>query len=268
MIPIISLLIIVTISVLITRVGTVALMQTGLSRPAAQFQARSAFTGVGFTTNESEKIVNHPVRRKIIFMLMFLGNVGIVTAISSLILGFVNQGTDSSLMKLGFLAGGLLLVWLAANSQWLDRRLSRIIGWALRRYTRLEAPDLLSLLNLQGDYGVTEVPVKADGWLANQKLNEVALSDEGIIVLGITRKDGTYIGAPDGETQVRPEDRLILYGRDTALEQVQQRRLGLAGDLEHDAAVSEQKRVVQEEKAKEKASSSRDEEDPSHDTAS
>jgi hypothetical protein len=254
MIPIVSLLIIVTISVLITRVGSVALMHTGLSREAARFQARSAFTGVGFTTWESEKIVNHPVRRKIIFMLMFMGNVGIVTAISSLILGFVNQGSGSQWVKFCLLVGGLAMVWLAARSHWLDRRLSRLIGWALKRYTRLEAHDLLSLLNLQGDYGVTELPVKHEGWLANQRLSEVDLPAEGIIVLGVTRKDGTYIGAPDGGTKLFPEDRLILYGRDEALEEVHNRRLGTEGDREHDAAVSEQKRVARREKAKETTS--------------
>jgi hypothetical protein len=258
MIPIISLLIIVTISVLITRVGTVALMHTGLSRESAKFQARSAFTGVGFTTTESEKIVNHPVRRKIIFMLMFLGNVGIVTAISSLILGFVNQGSGSDLLKIAFLAGGLLIVWVAATSHWLDRHLSRLIQWALQRYTRLETHDLVSLLNLQADYGVTELPVKEGGWLANQRLNQVDLPSEGIIVLGVTRKNGTYIGAPDGETKVLPEDRLILYGREAALEEVQTRRLGVEGDMQHNAAVSEQQRVARKEKAKEKATESAD----------
>ena len=82
MAPIISLLIILTLSILITRIATVALVVTGLSREAARFQARSAYTGVGFTTDESEKVVNHPVRRKILLVLMLLGNAGIITTIS------------------------------------------------------------------------------------------------------------------------------------------------------------------------------------------
>ena len=60
MIPIITFLIVVILSVLVTRVATIALVHTGLSREAAQFQARSAFTGVGYTTTESERIVKHP----------------------------------------------------------------------------------------------------------------------------------------------------------------------------------------------------------------
>jgi hypothetical protein len=60
-----SLLLVVTFSLLITRVATVILTATGMSRQAARFQARSAFTGAGFTTSESEQVVDHPVRREL-----------------------------------------------------------------------------------------------------------------------------------------------------------------------------------------------------------
>jgi len=42
--------------------------------------------------NESERVVNHPVRRRIIMLLMLTGNAGVVTAVSSLILTVVHQG--------------------------------------------------------------------------------------------------------------------------------------------------------------------------------
>jgi hypothetical protein len=50
MVPIITLLTVLVISVLITRVATMAMVHTGLSKESALFQSRSAFTGVGFTT--------------------------------------------------------------------------------------------------------------------------------------------------------------------------------------------------------------------------
>jgi len=60
MVSIISLVIILVVSILVTRIATIALTHTGMSRQTAKFQARSAFTGVGVKTSESEKIVNHP----------------------------------------------------------------------------------------------------------------------------------------------------------------------------------------------------------------
>jgi NhaP-type Na+/H+ or K+/H+ antiporter len=97
MLAILSLLVILSLSLLITRVATVALTYTGMSRESARFQARSAFTGTGFTTSESEKIVTHPVRRRIILLLMLFGNAGIVAVVTSLILTFVGEETGTRL---------------------------------------------------------------------------------------------------------------------------------------------------------------------------
>lgn len=58
MISIVALLVVLALSILVTRIATVALTHTGLSRASAKFQARSAFTGVGFTTNASESVID------------------------------------------------------------------------------------------------------------------------------------------------------------------------------------------------------------------
>lgn len=145
-----SVLIVLTLSLLVNRIATAALALTGLSRQAAQFQARSAFTGVGFTTNEAELITTHPVRRRIVMLLMLLGNIGIVTSISSLLLTFINtEGTLQSLLRLLILGIGLLVLWVLATSPWIDRYLSRVIDWALRRWTHLDIRDYVTFSALK-----------------------------------------------------------------------------------------------------------------------
>lgn len=247
MAAIISLLIILTLSILITRIATVALTHTGLSREIARFQARSAFTGVGFTTGESEKLVNHPVRRRILLVLMFLGNVGIVTAMSSLILGFIRSDSEAFTLRIVLLVTGLVALWGLGTSQWVDQRLSKLISWALSRYTHLEAKDYASLLRLSGDYRVTDLLVEPDDWLANRTLRELRLRDEGIAVLGITRKSGKYLGAPGGPTKIKANDTLLLYGRVSALENLDQRRAGIGGDREHEEVQEEQRQIASQE---------------------
>ena len=250
MVAIVSLLFVITISILITRVATVALAHTGLSKQSARFQARSAFTGVGFTTEESEKVVNHPVRRRILLLLMLLGNAGIVTAMSSLILTFVGDGSSTSLpLKVGLLIVGIAVLFSLANSHWVDHRLSNLISWALARYSSLDVKDYASLLQLTGDYRVTELHVEAHDWLACRQLQELGLRDEGILVLGMHRKDGTYLGAPRGPTKILPDDTLIVYGRIPSLEQLDQRRKGFLGDMEHHEAVAEQEEIVEKQEA-------------------
>lgn len=83
MVAIAAVLTIVTISVLVTRVAATALETTGVSAELAHFQARSAFTGVGFTTSEAEAVVDHPVRRRIMLVLMLTGNAGLVSVVGA-----------------------------------------------------------------------------------------------------------------------------------------------------------------------------------------
>jgi K+/H+ antiporter YhaU regulatory subunit KhtT len=248
MLSIISLLIVLSLSLLITRIATVMLSYTGLSRQTARFQARSALTGVGFTTTESEKVVNHPVRRRILFLLMLVGNAGIVGAISSLIVSFVDMGRDESLLlRVVLLFSGIAVLWTAASSQWVDRHLSNLIGWALERYTRLDVRDYASMLRLAGEYAVSELQVEAGDWLADRALQESRLREEGVIVLGINRKNGNYLGAPDGATRVHDGDTLILYGRSSALARLDERKEGMHGDVAHREEVDRHQRKAREE---------------------
>lgn len=247
MTAIISLLVVLILSVLITRIATVALTHTGLSKESARFQARSAFTGVGFTTTESEKVVAHPVRRRILLILMLLGNVGIVTAMSSLVVTFIGVGEGNSAIKAAFLLGGLVALWLAASSSLVDQHLSRMIDRALKKYTRIDAKDYASLLNLAGEYRVTELKVRSDSWMAQKDLSQIQLREEGILVLGISKKNGKYIGAPRGKTRIDSGDVLVLYGRKSALDNLDQRVTGPEGNKEHEKAAMEQKRVSRKE---------------------
>ena len=248
MIAIISLLTIIALTIIITRIATMALTHTGLSREVAKFQARSALSGVGFTTSESENIVNHPVRRRVILLLMLVGNIGIVTVISSLIITFVSFGESISYMtRFLILISGVAVLIGFVSSKWVDRKLSRLINWSLRRYTHIEVQDYSSLLHLAGEYSVTELYVEPEDWLANRTLLELDLVAEGILILGITRKDGTYIGTPLATTKIEPYDNLILYGRGSCFKRLDQRRRGRLGDREHEKAVEEQLEIVEEE---------------------
>lgn len=234
----IALLVIVAlVSLLITRVATVALTVTGMTRPMAQFQARSALTGVGFTTSESEAVVSHPVRRKIVMSLMLLGNLGLATAAAGLLGGFLRADAAESATRVVCLVAGLAAVYWLSKSSFVDRRLSRIIGRLLSRFTDLHVTDVDRLLHLSGPYSVEEVPVQPDTWLAGRTLGQLRLRDEGIVVLGIARRDGPYLGTPDRDTQLQVGDTLIVYGRDEAVARIGGRPPGQEGDQAHHEGV-------------------------------
>ncbi len=116
MTAVLTLLVVVMLSLLVTRAATIALAATGLSRESARFQARSAFSGAGFTTSESESVVNHPVRRRIIMWLMLAGNAGIVAVVASLVLTVVEPGSNLSVLARPITLvgpGRLAALWVA-----------------------------------------------------------------------------------------------------------------------------------------------------------
>lgn len=242
MIALATVFVVVVVSLLITRVATVALILTGLSRESARFQARSALSGTGFTTSEAENVVNHPVRRRVVQTLMILGSAGLVTAIAGLMLSFVGASAHQAQVRLLALAGGLIALLLVARNAWVDRRLSLVIGRLLGRWTDIDARDYAQLLHLSGGYGVTELAVKPDSWVAERTLRELELREEGVIVLGIERGDGRYVGAPGWATEVGPHDVLIAYGPSERLCELDARKRGPDGDRAHSLAVAEQAR--------------------------
>jgi hypothetical protein len=244
MFAILSLLLVLTVSLLVTRIAAVALVHTGMTRESARFQARSAFTGAGFTTSEAEDVVAHPVRRRIVMWLMLSGNVGMVTVVSSLLISLIDiQSSDAVWSGIAILTGGVVALWLLASSAWVDRRLCSAISWALRRFTSLDTRDYARLLHVRDDYGVTEVVVAEGDWVAGRVVGEAGLDLEGIRVLGIECPGGYFLGAPDSDVAIRAGDRLVLYGRGSRIAEVDSRGVGPRGEAMHAQGVLDQQRL-------------------------
>ena len=240
MVAVLTVLLIVTLSLVVTRVATAALTLTGLSRESARFQARSALTTTGFTTVESERIVRHPVRRRVIMTLMLMGQAGIVTVIASLALSFAAPGNvGDTIARLAILLVGMLVLYALARSQRFDRLLQPLIRRLLRRFTDLDVRDYASLLHIHGEFAVSELAVEEDDWLAGRLLQEVRPADEGLLILGVQRDATTYLGAPTGATRIRAGDTLIVYGPTHRLSELDRREGGPGGDVAHVRAMRE-----------------------------
>lgn len=209
----ISLLVVLTVSVLVVRIAAVALRLTGMPADVARFQARSAFSGSGFTTAESEAVVNHPLRRRIIGLLMLWGNVGFVTVIATFIVSFVSAGSSMAGIsrQLIWLFSALALLWFIALNPLADRVMCRSIDWFLQRTTSLGQQRAVALLQLPGDFSIAEHVVRP-GSAADGRLLAAALegAHDGV-VLGIEHANGAYSSTPACDVRLQSGDRLVLY---------------------------------------------------------
>ena len=240
MLQVLSLLIVLGVVLIIGRLATVALTATGIPREIAKFQARSALTGAGFTTTESEQIVGHPARRRIVMILMMTGAIGGAAGIATTITAFANvNGYGQGLVRDGMLTAGLFAGVVLIRTRWFDRLLMRLFAGLIKRVTDVDLTDYAGLLRLSGDYGIAEILVDPGDWWAERELADLNLNREGVLLLGVVRPDQTYIGAPTGSTRLHPGDLLLAYGRGSQLAELDKRSTGEEGERAHLRAVAE-----------------------------
>ena len=218
MTAVIALIVIAAISLLAVRIGAKALMMTGLGWDSASFQAYSAFFGVGFTTHEAEMVVNHPIRRRIIRDLIFVGNVGLTSAVATLVVTLVQSSqTDRGWIFLLWLVGGLALLFLIFRTRWLRRVLDHWIQLTLERAGLVHALDYELLLRIRHGYVVSEIEVEKDSFLDGRSLRDSRPWDRGVVILAVKRGGETLPGLPGPSDVIKVGDVLTAYGKEAAL---------------------------------------------------
>lgn len=227
--PLLALLIIVVIALLIVRIGAKALMMTGLGRDVAEFQAISCFFGVGFTTNEAEMIMANSARRKIASHLIIAGNIGLTTALSTLIITFMEDepkwvddlspfdGSEGFFFKLSVVMVGVVLITLFFKLPIVIRLLDFLIERSLHRYHEVRAIDYETVLRSGDGFSVMQVEIETGNELIGSTLAGAALGTKGVLVLNIKRVDGESIGTPHPTTELMAGDLLTVYGQETLI---------------------------------------------------
>ena len=219
MVAALSLLAIFAISFFLIRVASVALKLTGMAEPNARFQALSALTGTGFTTAESEMVVNYPIRRNIISILMLFGNLGIISVLSTLMISFIRTDADMAaiLSQLAWMIGVTLTFFIVMLNPYVDGIFCGLIRLILEKCTFLGGRHYRKLLQLGDQISVSEYQFFADKSLTPDEL-QADLSSFSILAVkrasGQTQIFSADIGA------IEPGDSLILFGPDAAYEKL------------------------------------------------
>jgi hypothetical protein len=212
-----ALILVLLISAVVVKVGTVALTMTGLDRRKAAFQALSAFSTTGWTTREAELLMSHDQRRRIIMILVVLGHAGFASVIATLMLSLGQRGMLEISAKLVILAAALVTFYLLARWGGFNHRLTAEIERRLRQTTDLRVTSFEEVLLLAEGYGVVEVYVTDQSNIAHKTLGQSQMRNRGMVVMAVDRA-GVIIPAPQAETCLRPDDRLICYGKVKAIE--------------------------------------------------
>jgi hypothetical protein len=205
-------LVVAVLSMAFTRLAAGALIATGLPPDVASFQARSAFSGAGFTTTEAENVVNNPDSRKIISTTMFVGNLGTPTLVVTVLVGFLAPGPGNTVERVMVAISGLVLAVLLVTNRPMKRWLVKVgQREAQRRLLPRLDNQVVELLSVGDDFVVGAVQVVAGTGSAAQSLRSIDDALPAVRVLGVQQSEG-FFGTPPIDLELAAGDKIIAYG--------------------------------------------------------
>lgn len=190
--------------------------RAGLSPEAARFEARSALTGSGYTTSESETVVRDPASRRVASALFMVGFVGPVTILGLLGFGFLLPSSENQELRL------VVLLGLFAGIGFLERIgvVKRVGRWPARmvakRVFRARVPDTWMVV---GRHAIASLQVSPDSGLTDRPIGDL-FGDRDITVLLIrrnTQETPHDVPSPTPDELTTAGDLLILFGGVTDL---------------------------------------------------
>ena len=213
----ISITVLFILSFMIVRIGAVAMRHTGLPDNVARFQCLSALTGTGFTTRESEMIVNYPMRRRILMALMILGNLGLISVAATAIVSFVDMDPAPGAVawQITMIVAAVAFTLVMMTNKTVDRVMCGFIGTLLTKFTSLGKRRFQRLLQIADDLTLAEHIHRG-----SQKLTLAELSPEArrLSILAIQGQSDIASAPFADDTSLSSGDILFCFGSDTAHE--------------------------------------------------
>ncbi|MBB6735410.1 TrkA C-terminal domain-containing protein [Cohnella zeiphila] len=218
------------IVMLVIEISVVLVEATGLERRVARFQVVSLLTGTGFTTQESELILGHPVRRRIgIFLILFgaFSLAVVISIMSSLLI------RDFRLARLAAAAAVLLAALLGlrtpAAGRWLNNRMSG----RFRMTFEIHELSVEEALLFSGDDAFLDIPIGPDSPLRGRTLSGLSESQGDLNVL-VLKRGTVMIRDRRLDTELEAGDVLYVYGDRAAIAQAFERDIAYKKKLQED----------------------------------
>lgn len=208
-----TVMVIFTISTILVRIASTIMRLTGLPDNVARFQSLSAMTGTGFTTRESELIVNYPIRRRVLMTLMIIVNIGLVSVVSTFVVAFSEIGPEraSVVQQVFWFTAALAVNFLVIVNPVVDGLLCRFLSWVLVRTTNLGKRRFVRLLSLEDDMTIAEHHLRLRHSIMIGDLIPEHIDLSVIMIRGAETKHPSHLG---DEMEIEPFETAICFGKE------------------------------------------------------
>jgi MFS family permease len=206
-------------SFIVVRIGGLALQLTGIEPDVARFQALSAFSGTGFTTREAERVVRHRTRRRIVTILILLGNAGLITIIATLVASFTQVNSNEwFFIRLAIILVSIFVFYKLIMGSRLGNRMLQWTRKPLINRILREAPVFDEIYSAGKGWGISLVLIKKNSQYADSTLADIAIEGD-MQILAIDRHD-EFVAQPGSEDRLGEGDRLLVYGHTKSIERL------------------------------------------------
>ena len=201
---------------------SVAFKLTGLATNKLKFQVASLFTSSGFTTAESELIMNDDRRRRIAVICMYTGHIFSVVIMGLIINVFISIWTEFNSTKTNikdwyfivfYISLGLFLLVSFIKIPPINRRFQRLLeNIAINISKRRRSSNIITVLDYYGRSAVVEVILnKLPDYAHEVSLFEMELTKKySFIILSIKR--GNRRVSVSKDTMLVKGDAVLAYG--------------------------------------------------------
>ncbi len=207
----------------IIEIFSVALKLTGLATSKIKFQVASLFTGTGFTTQESELIVNDEKRRKIALACIYVGHifsVAIMGLIINVIFSIVQAVKTWSAPDFTswyfivlYISATLFLIMLILKIPPINKRFQKLLEMiAIKSSKHNRKTNIITVLDMYGKHAIAEVVLNVlPPFAVDTPLFEMGINKSySINILSIKR--GKRLIDVSKDTMFKKGDTLIIFG--------------------------------------------------------
>lgn len=201
---------------LVIEIAIILFRLTGLDRKIARFQVISMLTGTGFTNDESDSILNHPMRRKITMFLILFGAFSmavIISSISSIL------SDDLRLTELTFIITTLLVIFMVMNLPFFRNKMTNALKSEMETHYELCEHPIQEVMFWEDTDTVMEIGIQEDSDLIDKNAGELLKKGQDIQLLFIQSGEVKIRKGID-EYDIQMGDQLFLYGNREEIEEM------------------------------------------------
>lgn len=204
-----------SIVILIIEIHAIVFTLTGVKRTISRFQVLSLMTGTGFTTEESELILGHPVRRKLSMFLIVFGIFSFAVIISSLSTILSKYVVT---VHTFYIAGIILILYVLLQIPVIQRHLKKKLQQETKQSIEIKDLPIHQVFLREPTDHLMKWKIDEHSIYRNQTITSVFHPQEDIHVLFVKRGDRN-LRSGLGELILQERDELLLYGEKRILEE-------------------------------------------------